>query len=88
MAKTFVPNGKTRIGDARCLVDGFRVLVERHKAPLRPQPQQNSPGVAATPKGGVHPCAGRLGARAAQQRVHGFIQQDGGVLQIRGHHGP
>ena len=44
--------------------------------------------IGATPKGGVHPGAGRLGARAAQQRVHGFIQQDGGVLQIRGHHGP
>jgi hypothetical protein len=38
MAKTFMPNGKTRILDARCFLDGFGVLVEGQQTPLGREP--------------------------------------------------
>ena len=87
MAKTFVPNGKTRIGDARCLLDGFGVFVECDKIPLRPQPLQDQPGMPPSPEGGIHPGTGRLRARIAQQGIDCLMQQNRGVLKRWGHRG-
>ncbi len=87
MAKTFVPNGKTRIGDARCFGNGFEVFVKCDKTPLGAQPQQDAPRMPSPPEGAIHPGACRLGPRAAQQGVHGFIKQNGSVLQRSGCHG-
>ena len=87
MAKTFVPNGKTRIGDARCLLDGFGVFVECDKIPLWPQPLQDQPGMPPSPEGGIHPGTGRLRASIAQQGIDCLMQQNRGVLKRWGHRG-
>ena len=76
VAKAFMPDRKTRIGNARCFGNRLWVFVKGQQASLRWQSGENAPRVPATPKRGVDPGALRRRIGPAQQGVDRLCQQD------------
>jgi hypothetical protein len=80
MAKTFVPNGKTRIGDARRFGMASGSLSKAISRPWDPA-ATGSAASARRAQRWRRPKPAGASARAAQQRIDCFVQQDGGVFQ-------
>ena len=80
MAKALVANAKARVMDGGRLGNGLRVFVKGNQAPLRPQPTEQQPRMAAAPKGAIHPGASGLLAMSCQQSVYRFLAQNRNVF--------